>query len=228
MRHVNDLGRSNVLAAAAEPIHEAGHAVAVKLFTGIWPRFTVWAVFPPTIRSQEAALAILLAGDLAVLLGCLFVSICVRYQPGWQWAMIGPSFMAVISLASWFIAAAMSPFGMTHVGASDAAKFYRRLRVNPLWVISGVSLAAFGMPVFTKVPVSTFKDSSLLPNQFRDPFKSSPPVAMIVTLQPCKHAGSSILPSIGSYDVYCTVGFHTLIATRCRPAPIGVSDFTLR
>ena len=72
---------SVVLAAAAQPIHEAGHAVAVKLFTGIWPRFTLWAVFPPAIPSQEAALAILLAGDIAVLLWWLFVVICVRLDP---------------------------------------------------------------------------------------------------------------------------------------------------
>ena len=50
---------SVVLAAAAEPIHEAGHAVAVKLFTGKWPRITLWAVFPPAIQSSEAAMAIL-------------------------------------------------------------------------------------------------------------------------------------------------------------------------
>ena len=56
------------LAAAAQPIHEAGHAVAVRLFTGVWPRFTLWAVFPPSIPSEEAALVILAAGESAPLL----------------------------------------------------------------------------------------------------------------------------------------------------------------
>ena len=139
------------LAAAAEPIHEAGHAVAVKLLTGTWPRITLWAVFPPAIQSSEAAMAILLAGDLAVVLWWLFVMICVRHRPGWQWAMIGPSVMAVISLASWFAAAAMSPFGMAHVGASEAAKFLAVSGVSPLWVIFGVSLTAFGMAVCTQI-----------------------------------------------------------------------------
>jgi hypothetical protein len=73
---------SVVLAVAAGPIHEAGHAIAVKLFTGTWPRFTLWAVFPPAIPSQDVALTILLAGDLAVLLWWLFVLICVRHRPG--------------------------------------------------------------------------------------------------------------------------------------------------
>lgn len=141
---------SVALAAAAGPIHEAGHAVAVKLLTGIWPRFTLWAVFPPPIPSQEAALTILLAGDIAVLLWWLFVVICVRHRPGWKWALIGPSFMAVISLASWFVAAAMSPFGMAHMGASDAAKFLAVSEVNPFWLLFCVSLAAFGIAVCTQ------------------------------------------------------------------------------
>lgn len=136
---------SVVLVAAAEPIHEVGHAVAVKLLTGIWPRFTLWAVFPPAIPSQDAALAILLAGDLAVLLWWLCVMICVCHRPGWRWALIGPSFMAVISLASWFVAATMKAFGIAHVGASDAAKFLTVSGVSPFWVIFGVSLAGLGM-----------------------------------------------------------------------------------
>lgn len=63
------------LAAVAQPIHEAGHAVAVRLFTGVWPRFTLWAVFPPTIPSQKAALAILAAGDVAVVMWWAVVSL---------------------------------------------------------------------------------------------------------------------------------------------------------
>jgi hypothetical protein len=58
--------------------------------------------------------------------------------------------MAIISLASWFVAAAMSPFQMAHVGASDAAKFFAVSGVSPLWVIFGVSLTAFGMVICTQ------------------------------------------------------------------------------
>ena len=93
------------LAAAAEPVHEAGHAVAVKLLTGTWPQFTLWALFPPAIPSRHAALSILLAGDLAVVLWWLLILLCIRRQPECRWALIGPSFMAVISLASWFVSA---------------------------------------------------------------------------------------------------------------------------
>ena len=68
--------------------------------------------------------------------------------------------MAVISLASWFVAAAMSPFGMAHVGASDAAKFLAVSGVSPLWMISGVSLAALGMTVCMKNTAPTSQNGA--------------------------------------------------------------------
>jgi hypothetical protein len=102
-------------------------------------------------------MAILLAGDLAGLLWWLFVMICVRDRAGWQWVMIGPSFMAVISLASWFVAATMSPFGMAHVGASDAVKFLVVSGVSPLWVLLCVSLALFGMGLWTQTQLRVRK-----------------------------------------------------------------------
>jgi hypothetical protein len=138
---------SVVLAAAAQPIHEGGHAIAVKLFTGVWPRFTLWAVFPPRIPTQEAALAILAAGDIAVLLWWTVVLLCTSWRPAWKLALIGPSFMAVISMASWFVAAAITPFGPTSVSASDAAKFLSVSRMNPLWVLLFVSGIAVVMGV---------------------------------------------------------------------------------
>lgn len=122
---------SVVLAAATQPIHEAGHAVAVRVFTGVWPRFTLWAVFPPAIPSQEAALVILAAGDIAVLLWWAVVLAYTRWRPVWKLALVGPSFMTAIAMANWFVAAALTPFGFANVGASDAAKFIAVSGVTP-------------------------------------------------------------------------------------------------
>lgn len=133
------------LAAAAQPIHEAGHAVAVRLFTGVWPRFTLWAVFPPKITSQEAVLAILAAGDMAVVLWWAVVLVCIRRRPAWKLGLIGPSFMTAIAMASWFVAAALTPFGLASVGASDAAKFIAVSGMNPAWVALVVSVLAVAM-----------------------------------------------------------------------------------
>ena len=133
---------SVALAAAAQPIHEAGHAMAVRFFTGVWPRFTLWAVFPSAIPSQEAALAILAAGDSAVLLWWAVVFACTRWRPVWKLALIGPSVMTAIAMASWFVAAALTPFGLAGAGASDAAKFIAISGVNPVWVASLVAVLA--------------------------------------------------------------------------------------
>ena len=136
---------SVVLAAAAQPIHEAGHALAVRAFTGLWPRFTLWAVFPPVIPTQEAALAILVAGDVAVLLWWAVIFACTWRRPVWKLALIGPSLITAIAMASWFIAAALAPFGLASVGASDAAKFIAVSGVSPLWVASLVAVLAVAM-----------------------------------------------------------------------------------
>jgi hypothetical protein len=101
----------------------------------VWPRFTLWAVFPPAIPNREAALAILAAGDIAVLLWWAVVLCCTNWRPAWKLTIVGPSFTAVISMASWFAAAAMSPFGRANIGASDAAKFLVVSGINPLWVM---------------------------------------------------------------------------------------------
>lgn len=132
---------SVALTAAAQPIHEAGHGIAIRLFTGVWPRFTLWAVFPPRIPTQEAALAILAAGDIAVLLWWAVAFVSTRRRPAWKLALIGPSFTAVISMAGWFAAAALSPLGLGTVGASDAATFLAVSGMNPLWIV----LFVFGL-----------------------------------------------------------------------------------
>lgn len=136
---------SVVLAAAAQPIHEAGHAVAVRVFTGAWPRFTLRAVFPPAIPTREAALVILAAGDIAVLLWWAVVLCCTSWRPAGKLALIGPSFTAAIAIASWFVAAALTSFGLASVGASDAAKFIAVSGVNLLWVVLWLSVVALGM-----------------------------------------------------------------------------------
>ena len=145
---------SVVLAAAAQPIHEAGHAIAVRVFTGVWPRFTLWAVFPPAISSQEAALAILAAGDIAVLLWWTVVFACTRWRPTWTLGLIGPSFMTAIAMASWFVAAALTPFGLASVGASDAAKFIVLSGINPVWVASVVAGLAAAMAACARDAIS--------------------------------------------------------------------------
>jgi hypothetical protein len=136
---------SVALAAVAQPIHEVGHAVAVRVFTGAWPRFTLWAVFPPSIPTREAALAILAAGDIAVLLWWVVVLAYTRWRPVWKLALVGPSFMTAIAMASWFVAAALTPIGLASVGASDAAKFIAVSGINPVWVALVVSVLAVAM-----------------------------------------------------------------------------------
>ena len=142
MENDRDLGRSG---GGSAPIHESGHALAVRAFTGLWPRFTLWAVFPPVIPTQEVAVATLAAGDIAVLLWWAIIFACTRLRPAWKLALIGPSFMTAIAIASWFVAAALTPFGLASVGASDAAKFIAVSGVNPLWVGALVSVLAVAM-----------------------------------------------------------------------------------
>ena len=138
-------GRDLGLAAAAQPIHEAGHAVAVRLFTGVWPRFTLWAVFPPTIPSQKSVAghtSCRRCGRCAV---WAVVFACTCWRPAWKLALTGPSFTTAIALMSWFVAAALTPFGLSSVGASDAAKFIAVSGMNPVWVALVVSVLAVAM-----------------------------------------------------------------------------------
>lgn len=58
---------------------------------------------------------------------------------------MGPSFTTAIALTSWFVAAALTPFGLASVGASDAAKFIAVSGMNPVWVALVVLVLAVAM-----------------------------------------------------------------------------------
>jgi hypothetical protein len=113
-----------LLAVAAQPIHESGHAIMLRLLAGTWPKLTFWAVEPGAILlSRAAVLAVLVAGDLAVLGWWGAVFMFARRSPGRRWMLLGPTFMLAFVLAIWITAAALSPFGYDGLEASDAAKF---------------------------------------------------------------------------------------------------------
>jgi hypothetical protein len=59
---------SVLLAVLAQPIHEFGHAVALRASTGVWPRVGLLSVQPlAAVGTKASALAVLAAGDLAVI-----------------------------------------------------------------------------------------------------------------------------------------------------------------
>jgi hypothetical protein len=123
------------LAAAAEPIHEAGHAIAARLLTGIWPQIGFWAVHPTVqIETKAAVLSVLAAGDAAVVAWWALVLLISR-RPNREWVMFGPTFMVGLALLNWLAAAILTPFGYGHLGASDAAKFIAVSGLQP-WTIS--------------------------------------------------------------------------------------------
>src|SRR5262245_64181515 len=81
------------LAIAAEPIHEAGHAIAARLLTGVWPQIGFWAVHPTVrIETKAAVLSVLAAGDAAVVAWWGLVLLISR-RPNREWVMFGPTFM---------------------------------------------------------------------------------------------------------------------------------------
>lgn len=133
------------LAIAAEPIHEAGHAVAARVFTGAWPRFGFWAVHPTKqFESAGTILAVLAAGDAAVIVWWALAYLIARRRPEHTWVLIGPTFMAGLALLNWLAASVFIPFGYERLGASDAVKFLAVSRLRP-WqlaaVVTGVVLA---------------------------------------------------------------------------------------
>lgn len=150
-----------LLAIAAQPIHEGGHALAAWILTGVWPRIGFWAVYPVNpLQSKRAALLVLAAGDIAVLVWWTLLFVLVRGQPGRKWALVGPSFMLAIVLLNWIASAALFPFGYANVGASDAAKFLMISGVRPwnmaaslIGVAGGIAVAAaryFRSPEYPK------------------------------------------------------------------------------
>lgn len=124
------------LAVVAEPIHEGGHAIATRLLTGAWPQVGLWAVHPTSgFASKLDALIVLAAGDLAVLAWWVAIFLFAYRRPQWKWAVVGPSLMVTIVLASWITSAMLMPFGHADLGASDAAKFLEISGIPP-WVLA--------------------------------------------------------------------------------------------
>jgi hypothetical protein len=112
------------LAVAAEPIHECGHAVAARLLTGLWPEISFWAVHPAGhFESTRAVVTVLAAGDAAVMIWWALMFLIAVRSPRHKWMLIGPTFMVSLALLNWIAAAALTPFGYGHLGASDAVKF---------------------------------------------------------------------------------------------------------
>ena len=65
---VKQIVGSVLLAVVAQPIHEFGHAVALRASTGVWPRIGAPSVQPlDPVTTKAAALLVLAAGDFAVL-----------------------------------------------------------------------------------------------------------------------------------------------------------------
>lgn len=119
-----EIGTGVALAIAAEPIHELGHVMAVRLTTGVWPAVGFWAVHPTGhFESTAAILGVLAAGEIAVIGWWGLVYVVARARPHLRWALIGPTFMAGLALLNWFAAAVLTPFGYGQWGASDALKF---------------------------------------------------------------------------------------------------------
>jgi hypothetical protein len=132
------------LAIAAEPVHEAGHALAARILTGAWPHVGFWAVHPTApFKSAAAVLGVLAAGDVAIVFFWSVILVVTRRRPPAKWVLIGPTFMAALALLNWLTAAILTPFGYGHLGASDAAKFIAFSGFNP-WLVATFVVAISG------------------------------------------------------------------------------------
>lgn len=133
---------SIVLALLAQPIHEFGHAVALRASTGVWPRIGPLSVQPLIpVASNAAALLVLAAGDIAVLAWWTSVFVWMRRAREREWALIGTTFVLLVILLEWLTAAVMFPFGRADLGGSDAAKFLRASGLHPWIAAAAVSIA---------------------------------------------------------------------------------------
>jgi hypothetical protein len=145
-----EIAGSVALAIAAEPIHEAGHAIAVRIVTGIWPEIGFWAVHPTAaFHSNGDILAVLGAGDAAVTIWWGLMLIITYRRPDRKWLLIGPTFVVGLALMNWLAAALLSLFGYGYLGASDAAKFIEVSGLAPAAiaaVLTGI-IALIGMAV---------------------------------------------------------------------------------
>lgn len=133
---------SVVLALLAQPIHEFGHAVALRGSTGVWPRIGALSVQPLVpVASKMAALLVLAAGDVAVLAWWTSVFVWMRRDREREWALIGTTFVLLVILLEWLTAAVMFPFGRADLGGSDAAKFLHTTGLHPWIAAAAVSIA---------------------------------------------------------------------------------------
>jgi hypothetical protein len=149
---VKQIVGSVLLAVLAQPIHESGHAVALWASTGFWPRIGVLSVQPlVSVNTRAAALAVLAAGDFAVLAWWTLIFVWMQRGRQRDWAIVGATFVLFVVLLEWLTAAAMFPFGRANLGGSDAAKFLQTTGLQPwsaaapvccgiLAVLAGVTL----------------------------------------------------------------------------------------
>ena len=139
---VKQIVGSVLLAVLAQPMHEFGHAVALRASTGAWPRIGVLSVQPLVpVNTKAAALLVLAAGDVAVLAWWASVFLWMRRDRNRQWAIVGTTFVLFVVLLEWFTAAVLFPFGGANLGGSDAAKFLYITGHYPWIAAGGVSIA---------------------------------------------------------------------------------------
>jgi hypothetical protein len=122
---------SVVLAVLSQPIHELGHAIALRALTGFWPRISALSVQPfVPINTKPTALVVLAAGDFAVLAWWALIFVWMQGRQR-DWAIVGTTFVLLVVLLEWLTAAAMFPFGRSNLGGSDAAKFLQITGLQP-------------------------------------------------------------------------------------------------
>src|SRR5690242_2760859 len=91
---VKQIVRSVLLAVLAQPIHEFGHALALRVWTGVWPRIGALSVQPLVpVATNAAALAVLAAGDFAVLAWWSLIFVWMRRGQQRDWAIVGTTFI---------------------------------------------------------------------------------------------------------------------------------------
>lgn len=139
---VNQVVGSVVLAVLAQPIHEFGHAVALRASTGVWPQIGVLSVQPLVpVGSKAAALLVVSAGDLGVLAWWTLIFVWMRRRSQREWAIVGTTSVLFVVLLEWMAAAVMFPFGRANLGGSDAAKFLDITGFHPVIAAAAVSVA---------------------------------------------------------------------------------------
>jgi len=84
-------------------------------------------------------LAVLSAGDLAVMAWWWLMLLIAHRRPERKWMLVGPSLVLGLALMNWLTAAILSPFGYSHLGASDAAKFIALSGLAPWTVASAIT-----------------------------------------------------------------------------------------